>query len=86
MKSSIHHKIQVSGNNSPEYFLQHRAEDLWDDAMEGTNEKQFNFLKYLVLTGAIVLLIAATVFFTNRNQVSEQKEVETLQMISYFKK
>ena len=89
MNPAFHHtkNFQSSAFRDSELILQKNAENFWDDlAGDQKNEKQFNSFKYVLLTGIVVLLIAITVFISNRNQVSEQKPVETSQLISFFKK
>ena len=84
----LHQNFQQSNRfNDPDLFLHANVDNFLDEVLsEKEEEQKFDFLKYVILTAVIVLLIAFTVFISNRNQVSEQKEIDSSEMISFFKK
>jgi hypothetical protein len=89
MKPAILHKHNQQSNRFTDtgLFLHASADNFWEDVLhEKEEEQKFDFLKYVILTAVIVLLIAFTVFISNRDQVSEKKEIQSSEMISFFKK
>ena len=70
----------------PDLFMQSGVENFWNEVLsEKEEEQKFDFVKYVILTAVVVLVIAFTVFMSNRNQVSEKKEIPSSEMISFFK-
>lgn len=89
MKPAVLHQNHQQPNRftDPDLLLHAGVENFWEEVLhEKEEEQKFDFLKYVILTAVIVLLIAFTVFISNRNQVSEKKEIESSEMISFFKK
>ena len=89
IKSAVlHQEIQQSARfTDPDLLLHANVDDFLEEVLsEKEEEQKFDFLKYVILTAVIVLLIAFTVFISNRNQVSQEKEIESSEMISFFKK
>ena len=89
MKPAVLHQNNQQTNRfaDPGLFLHASVDNFWEDVLnEKEEEKTFDFLKYVILTAVIVLLIAFTVFISNRDQVSKKKEIESSEMISFFKK
>jgi hypothetical protein len=88
MKPAVLHQNNQQSNRftDPDLLLHASVETFWEEVLHEKEEDQkFDFLKYVILTAVIVLLIAFTVFISNRNQVSEKKEIESSEMISFFK-
>ena len=89
MKPAVLHQNNQQSNRftDPGLFLHSSVDNFWEDVLhEKEEEQKFDFLKYVILTAVIVLLIAFTVFISNRDQVSEKKEIQSSEMISFFKK
>jgi hypothetical protein len=90
MKPAVLHPNSQQTNrfSDPDLFLHGGVDNLWEEMFsEKEEEQKFDFLKYVILTAVIVLLIAFTVFISNRSQVSDKKEIESnSEMISFFKK
>jgi hypothetical protein len=89
MKPAVLHQNNQQSNRfaDPALFLHASVDNFWEDVLnEKEEEQKFDFLKYVILTAVIVFLIAFTVFISNRDQVSKKKEIESSEMISFFKK
>jgi hypothetical protein len=88
MKPTYNHQTNflIKGLIENDLFTQSHSDKFWDINSASKKEQNFNSLKYLLLTGVLVMLIAITVFISNRNQVSEQKELQSSPLISFFKK
>jgi hypothetical protein len=72
---------------TPRFFLSRKEPELDFPELIQPREKEFNFIKYLLLTAIIVLTIALTIFLSNRDNrnSSEDQQTSKVGVLFFFK-